>query len=98
MNRREWSTLFAKYPPGLSGAELARQVKQHPQVVAYWIKRLKYQSVDGRKSPPAEKFSKLRKVNSDDIDFSESNNAILARRHGVSRNRIWQLRHAITKI
>jgi N-acetyl-gamma-glutamylphosphate reductase len=96
MNRKEWSSLLAQFPPGLSGAEIARRIKQQPQLVAYWLKKLRYESVDGRAHPKAEKFNKIRRVKGQ-IDWSESSNQVLATRHGVSRERIRQLRQRITK-
>lgn len=97
MNRKEWSSLLAKFPPGLSGAEIARRIKQQPQLVAYWLKKLRYESVDGRAHPKPEKFRKIRRVNPSEVDWSEPNNQLLAKRHGVSRERIRQLRQRITK-
>ena len=92
MNRKEWASLIAKYPPGLSGAEIARQIEQSPQLTAYWLKKLGYQSVDGRLHPNPEKFNGIRRVNQEEINWSELNNAVLAKRHGISRERIRQLR------
>jgi len=91
MNRKEWSSLIAKFPPGLSGAEISRKVKQCPQLVNYWIKLLRYPTVDGRKHPSPEKFNSIRRVKGQ-IDWSEPCNQVLATRHGVSRERIRQLR------
>ena len=98
MNRKEWSSLLAQFPPGLSVAEIGRRIKQSPQLTAYWIKKLKYQAVDGRLHPKPEKFNKIRRVNPADIDWSEPGNQVLATRHGVSRERIRQVRQRITKI
>lgn len=92
MNRKEWTSIFSKFPPGLSGAEIARRIKQPPQLTAYWIKRLSYRTVDGRAHPKPEKFNSIRRVNQAAIDWTEPNNQVLATRHGVSRERIRQLR------
>jgi hypothetical protein len=91
MNRKEWASLIAKCPPGLSGAEIARSIKQQPQLVAYWLKKLGYQSVDGRLHPKPEKFNTIRRVKGQ-IDWTEPSNQVLATLHGVSRERIRQLR------
>jgi hypothetical protein len=95
MNRKEWASLLSRFPPGLSGAEISRKIKQYPQLVNYWLKKLRYQSVDGRAHPKPEKFNSLRRVNVADIDWSEPSNQILATRHGVSRERIRQLRKQV---
>lgn len=98
MNRTEWLETLKKLPGGLSGAEIARRVKQCPQVVSYWTRKLGYKGIDGRANPKPEKFDSIRRVNVSQIDWSESNNAILAKRHGISRERVRQLRQRITKI
>jgi hypothetical protein len=92
MNRKDWQALISKFPPGLSGAEIARQVRQPPALTLYWLKRLDYRSVDGRLHPKPEKFRNVRRVDFDSVDWSEPNNQVLATRHGVSRERIRQLR------
>lgn len=91
MKRKEWTELFVGQPPGLSVAELARRFKLCPQNVGYWAKKLGYTSVDGRKNPNPTKFASMRKCNLAAIDWSKPNCEI-AKEHGISRQRVHQLR------
>ena len=92
MKRLEWIAVLATQPPGLSGSELARRIGQPIQLTAYWSKKLGYQTIDGRLHPDPEKFSRRRKVRFEEIDWTEPNNAVIARKHGVSRQWVWMLR------
>lgn len=94
MKRKQWKELLAQQPLGLSGSELARRLNKSAPLVIYWSKKLNHRTVDGRKHPKPEKFDGIRKVRISDIDWSQTNQVIAAK-HGVRRQRIWQLRQKV---
>lgn len=94
MKRKQWRELLSQQPHGLSGAELARRINKSNALTIYWANKLKCRIIDGRKHPKPEKFDSIRKVHIKDIDWSQTNQAI-ASKHGIARQRVWQLRQRV---
>lgn len=95
MKQHEWQTVLSQCPPGLSSSAVARQVGKPPQQTRYWLKKLNYQGVDGRKFPNPHQFDNRRKCIVSEMDWTIMNNAELARKHGISRERVRQLRKKV---
>ena len=95
MKRTAWQQIIGAAHPGLSIAALARAVNQPYGNVRYWAPKLGYVTADGRDHPHPDKFKNIRRVNTSNFDWTQSNPE-LAKLHGISRQRVWQLRKNIS--
>lgn len=86
MTAKKWKDLLRALPKGLTFIEVSRRLGMPYQRVRLAIHRHRYRASDGRR------FCCPRKIPVESIDWSESN-ASIARRFGVTRERIRVLRN-----
>jgi hypothetical protein len=91
MNRKHWVKLVRSIPPGMSQLDAARYLNRKGSTVRYWLLKLKYRDSDGRRHWPERRKEKFRTINPHAVDWKQTNVAI-AKQHGVSRERVRQLR------
>ena len=91
MNRKHWIKLVNSLPPGLSQLDAARYLSRKGSTVRYWLLKLRYRNRDGRGHWPESRRREWRTIDPSAVDWKQPNVAIAAK-HGVSRERVRQLR------
>ena len=97
MIRADWVVRFSTLPPGLSIVQIARKIGCNYNTARLWVRKLNHPFHDGRVGAwPAARRLQRAKFNPALADWSLPN-VVLARNHGVSRERIRQLRNRLTQ-
>lgn len=96
MSRKDWQALIDSLPCNLSPRQAARFLKRPEGTVRYWIAKLGYRFADGRRKWSDERLCKARTFNYADIDWG-MRDCQLAKKHGVTRERIRQIRVLLNK-
>jgi len=92
---QRWHDIIQRLPPGLSLSQAARRLRRKYSATRHWLLRLDYPFTDGRQASwtPA-RHRRTRSFNWEQADWSKPN-VLLARQHGVSRERIRQVRERL---
>ena len=97
-NRKDWEMRIASLPPGLTQWAAAKRLKRSPDTVRGWLLKLGYPYTDGRTCIWDEgRPNRKRKLPFKVVEWSLPN-VVIARAHGVSRERVRQVRERLGKL
>lgn len=91
----KWRARVAKLPPGLTQYQAAKRLRGKTNAIRIWLLKFGYEFKDGRTLGWSKQRRKAQsKILPDKVDWTKSNIQI-AKTHGVSRERVRQIRERL---